>query len=268
MSYSLEEKEGLKLFFFESFRNFGVDAFFTTRSGGFSQKPFATLNLALHVNDDFNTVIQNRKKLVSLWDLEFKHFVTAEQVHGTEIAVVDYNDGGRGMTDIDFAVKKTDGLITAQKNLGLLTFYADCVPLYFLSTNPFLIGVAHAGWRGSLGKIGKKMVDAFLKLGAIPQNIYCGIGPAIGPCCYQVGSEIAFKFREQGFTNGVLSKNQSYYLNLWEINTEILIGAGIPPENIEKISLCTSCHPEWFFSYRRDRGTTGRMAAGIIKREV
>jgi len=268
MAYYLEEKKGLKLFFFESFRKLGVDAFFTTRSGGFSQEPFATLNLALHVNDDPNTVVKNRQKLISLWGLEFKNFVTAEQVHGTEIAIVDRGDGGRGIFDLKTALKKTDGLITGEKNLGLLTFYADCVPLYFFSPDPFLIGVAHAGWRGSLAKIGEKMVNSFVALGAKTQNLFCGIGPAIGPCCYQVGAEVANKFIEQGYKNGVILKNQEHYLNLWEINAEILIRAGVPPENIEKISVCTSCHPELFFSYRRDGGITGRMAAGIIKREV
>ncbi|GAV21796.1 peptidoglycan editing factor PgeF [Carboxydothermus pertinax] len=268
MEYILEEKKRIQLFFFKKFRDFGVDAFFTTRIGGFSTGPYTSLNLALHVGDSRDLVIKNRELLTSIWDLEINSFIVAEQVHGNNIALVDYSDGGRGMKDLSSALKKTDGLITREKNLGLLTFYADCVPLYFLSPTPFIIGVAHAGWRGTLQEIGGKMVTNFVALGAKLENILCGIGPAIGPCCYEVGDDVAQSFSNRGFKNGVIRKDGKNFLNLWEINSEILIKTGIRPQNIELINLCTSCNKDLFFSYRRDFGVTGRMAAGIIKKEV
>ncbi|WP_034541692.1 peptidoglycan editing factor PgeF [Carboxydothermus ferrireducens] len=268
MEFLLKERKGLKLFFFKKFQDFGIDAFFTTRPGGQSSGPYQSFNLALHVGDEQKAVIKNRELLAAVWDLDLKNFVAAEQVHGTNIALVDHADGGRGMEQLDSAVKKTDGLITREKNLGLLTFYADCVPLYFFSPDPFILGVAHAGWRGTLTEIGAKMVYTLTSLGAKPQNIICGIGPAIGPCCYEVGDEVAQSFLDRGYPKGVIKKEGKYFLNLWEINSEILIKAGIQQQKIEILNLCTSCNPDLFFSYRRDGGVTGRMAAGIIKREV
>jgi len=209
----------------------GVTVGFSTRGGGESKEPYLALNLALHVNDNEEDVLRNRNIFLAEFDMESENCVTAQQVHGTEINIVLNKDKGRGMKDIATAFSQCDGLLT-QESIGMLSFYADCVPLYFFNPEIGIVGIAHAGWKGTANKIASKAIQEIKLAGGLVEDTLV----------------------------------DKYKLNLAEANKEVLISEGVPNENIVISDLCTACNPNLFFSYRRD-GLTGRMGAFIRKRK-
>ena len=172
--------------------------------------------------------------------------------------------------DRESAVAETDALITADEDIMLVSFYADCVPLYFYDPVRRVVGLAHAGWMGTAKHIARHTVETMRdKLSCDPSNILAAIGPAIGMCCYEVDEAVIRTMRQSDIEAGWSRKeNGKYMLNLKEINEQILRKAGILPTHIEITNLCTSCQQEWFFSHRRDKGRSGRMASwiGMMKR--
>lgn len=228
---------------------------FTTRDWG---------NLALHTGDSQGVIIDNRKKLSNALGIELASWVTGSQVHGTNIQQISHLERGRGAFNQDSALQDTDGLITDQTNVLLASFYADCVPLLFIEPQRKIIAMAHAGWRGTLGQIDANMVKQFHKLYQVePKEIEVAIGPSIGPCCYQVGQEVAEKFNE----DLVLQKEEGLFLDLWQANAQQLFKLGVIPEHLFVANICTRCYAQDFFSYRREQLKAGRMAALLYKRE-
>lgn len=251
---------------------------FTGRQGGCSHVPYSSLNLAYHVGDDADDVLQNRSRLAKELGFEPNTWTCGEQVHGTRIAVVGVSDVGRGYSDRESAFQNTDGLVTNVPNVLLTSFYADCVPLYFFDKVKGVVGLAHAGWKGTVGQIAQAMVTTMNETyGCVPQDICAGIGPSIGDCCYEVDEYVMSRVRETLVDiGGDVDSNQiaspsvnegKSMLNLKELNRMIMIKAGILPEFIECTTWCTSCHPDQFFSYRKEEGTTGRMASWIGMKE-
>jgi YfiH family protein len=251
---------------------------FTGRQGGCSHAPYSSLNLAYHVDDNAVDVLQNRIKLARAIGFEPTTWTCGEQVHGTQIGVVKASDVGKGYSDRESAFQNTDGLVTNVPNILLTSFYADCVPLYFFDKVKRVIGLAHAGWKGTVGQIAKAMVTTMNETyGCDPQHIYAGIGPSIGDCCYEVDEYVMSRVRETLVELGgdidinVIASPSSNegksMLNLKELNRMIMIKAGILAEFIECTTWCTSCHPDQFFSYRKEEGTTGRMASWIGMKE-
>ncbi|CAM2826531.1 peptidoglycan editing factor PgeF [Paenibacillus sediminis] len=256
-----------------------ISAGFTSRIGGVSNKPYESLNLAFHVGDDPNDVIMNRKKLAETIGFDWNAWTSGEQVHGTEIAVVKEEDSGRGRDNRESAFQHTDGLVTNVPGVLLTSFYADCVPLFFYDPVKSVVGLAHAGWKGTVGKIALRMVNTMEKeYGSSPQDIVAAIGPSIGECCYEVDEVVMSRVRElldefpadekdiPAFYQPVAGGKSM--LNLKQLNRHIMIKGGILPTHIECTTWCTNCHPDYFFSYRKEGGTTGRMASwiGIEKR--
>ncbi|KLU64975.1 laccase domain protein [Desulfosporosinus acididurans] len=242
----------------------GIDIGFSTRKGGVSHSPYDSLNLGLHVGDEAGAVLENRSRWLGLWDVSWQGAVVGEQIHGAKVVWVDEKDGGRGLRDQETVIPGVDGLIT-KSSVGLMTFYADCVPLYFYYPDLKAVGIAHAGWKGTLQKIGRRALECFEEAGGSTEKAWAAIGPSIGPCCYVVDERVASQFRanyaETPFLRPI-SEGQ-YQLDLWEANITTLLEKGVHRDNISVAALCTKDNPEWFFSHRRDGARTGRMAGWI-----
>ncbi|MGO4530965.1 peptidoglycan editing factor PgeF [Paenibacillus sp. 2TAF8] len=251
---------------------------FTTRHGGAGQEPYATLNCAYHVGDEAEAVLGNRRLVTEKLAFSLDAWTCGEQVHGKEVAVITAKDRGRGLLDRQSALQNTDGLVTNIPGILLTSFYADCVPLYFYDPVKQAVGLAHAGWKGTVAGIAVSMVETMEReYGSRREDIRAAIGPSIGDCCYEVDEAVMKHVRvwldePQGNDeyNDSASKriytpaaNGKTMLNLKECNRHIMMKAGILPDHIECTTWCTSCHPELFFSYRKENGVTGRMASWI-----
>lgn len=161
-----------------------------------------------------------------------------------------------------------DGLFTAIPNLPLMTRHADCAALFFYCPRPRLIGLAHAGWRGTADNMARVMIEAMVARGCDPAAILAGIGPSAGPCCYQVGEDVAARFFGLNDEQGPLITPEDmpgkYKLDLWRANRLLMLQAGLTPQNIEIGGLCTVCHPELFYSHRLLGFKRGTMAAVMM----
>ncbi len=267
------KEENLPIFLFPSLSQYNnIIHFVTTRNGGYSQPPFHNFNLALHVGDKKEHVLKNRIKLAKSLNIPFQNFTISNQVHGNHVSIVRQNDRGSGAEDVLTALKENDSMITDEKEVCLLIFVADCVPVFLYDNKKQIIGLVHAGWKGTVGLITQKTVNLMKTyFGSSSQDIICAIGPSIGPSCYQVGAEVVKKVRNTfpGKDNLIqnISADGKGYFNLWEANKLQLLDCKIPEKNIKIAELCTCCHSDVFFSSRKNNGITGRFAAGIMMRK-
>ncbi|WP_254391839.1 peptidoglycan editing factor PgeF [Terribacillus sp. DMT04] len=240
----------------------------TTKNNGVSKSPFDSLNMGLHVGDKDADVIQNRELLAGEIAFPLANWVLGEQVHGTEIAVVQKKDAGRGSKSLSDSIPSVDGLITNEPGLLLAAFFADCVPLYFSDAKTGWIGMAHAGWRGTVGDMAGKMIAALGSQGANPANIEAMIGPCISKHKYEVDDrifqQIPERFRAQVLTAS--GESDKYYLDLQALNRLYLLDAGVKDAHIKTAPFCTYEMPE-FYSHRQDQGKTGRMIGFIGMKE-
>jgi len=266
MGYEIKSKGSLDVMQFKAFGEYDfVLHGFSTRKGGVSIAPYESLNMGFKTGDQRQSVLENLVRFTKALEIDGKQVVFSEQVHEGTVRVVTGEDAGKGVT-IPWECGGVDALITNQVGIPLMTYYADCVPLFFLDPQRRVVGLAHAGWPGTALKIGKKTVEQMMEVyGCHPGEIKVGIGPSIGPCCFEVSSDVIQKFNEN-FTQlerFVISRGQGKYLvDLWEANIIALEDIGVSRRNIEKSELCTCCREDLFFSYRRDQ-ETGRMAAMI-----
>ncbi len=264
--------DSLYLCFFENLLKHGaVGHFVSTRIGGDSGPPFDSLNLSFHVGDAPDNVLQNRARLAGALGFPLKNLTTAKQIHDSRVTIVSEALRGRGAADYKGAIDATDAMVSNVAGVSLMILLADCVPILMYDPTRKVVGVAHAGWEGTLGLIGQKTVAVFQKhFGSSPEDMLVGIGPSIGPCCYQVGPEVILKAaRVFGNRQRCVAKESAdgkRYLDLWRANLEQLLQFGIPRKNIEIAQICTYDHPHLFFSYRQEKGTTGRFGAGIFIR--
>ncbi|ANB61642.1 peptidoglycan editing factor PgeF [Anoxybacteroides amylolyticum] len=246
-----------------------VIAGFTTKQGGFSQAPFATFNLGLHVGDEAIVVEQNRRKLAEFFTIPLEQWVCCEQTHGSRIEKVTARDAGKGTVRLETAIADTDGLYTDEAGILLTLCFADCVPLYFFAPTHGMIGLAHAGWKGTVKNIAGNMVQRFRDEGIMPEEVMVAIGPAIGACCYVVDNRVIDAVQNVLGTSETLPFYEmsvgQYALDLKELNRLLLIKEGV--QHIEVSNYCTSCETNVFFSHRRDNGQTGRMMAFIGRKE-
>jgi YfiH family protein len=213
---------------------------FTTRVGGVSEAPYDSLNLSVGTGDDRALVEQNRRIACESLGLESEALVLNRQVHSATVHRA--HAGRRGV--------EGDGLWTDEPGVPVLAMSADCLPIVLATTNGARrLAVLHAGWRGlSEGLIAAGVAA----LGDGPKA--AGIGPAIGPCCYQVGAEVAERFDADLTTNGML--------DLWTAAERLLRSAGV--ERVDRVDVCTRDHPELYYSHRRDglaRGVQGVIGA-------
>lgn len=246
-----------------------LTAIFTTKNGGVSKGDFSTLNTGLHVKDQGQDVINNRHIVAKNSGWELNKWIYADQVHGTRVVQVTSRHAGMGIESYDRAVKAADGLWTFDRGIGLSLGFADCVPVYFAEPETGYAGVAHAGWKGSVGNIGGEMIRQAEEAGVCADKVHVMIGPSIGECCYQVDQRVIDRIPAHLNKDRIyetLGEGQ-YRLNLQELNKQLIMAAGVKEQNIEMSGMCTSCHKDLFFSHRRDQGKTGRMSAVIGWRE-
>lgn len=251
-------------------QNPALVAGFTTKSGGTSTGYFETNNLGLHVHDKPKTVAENRKNLANKLGFALNSWACAEQIHQDHIVKIRPELTGHGVLDYKESIKGTDAFYTKETNILLTLCYADCVPLYFYAAEQAMIGIAHAGWKGTVKNIGGKMIQLWdLTENISPAEVEVTIGPSIDKCCYRVDQPVirqvsealeSCSFKEDFYEE--ISEGQ-FKLDLKGINKQLLIQAGVLEENIQTSTLCTSCENEWFYSHRRDEGKTGRMLSYI-----
>ncbi len=239
----------------------------TTRRGGFSEGPYRSMNLSFDVGDRREQVLRNYQRVSRLLDFDLRSLVACRQVHHNAIARVDRSHLHRSGFLPETAIPDTDGLVTNVPGITLMARYADCVPLLFFNPEGRAVAVAHAGWKGTLARIGPAMVDLMAAhYRCRPGRTLVMIGPSIGPCCYQVSSSMADRAArelppaEQRF---VVSPDGRIAFDLWEANRRQLIAAGIEERHIVAAEQCTSCNTDLFFSYRKEAQLTGRFAAFI-----
>jgi YfiH family protein len=262
--------DSLSLWFFENLLTCKrIGHFVSTRLGGHSDPPYDSLNLSFNVGDDPDTVLKNRRRLAGALGIPLTTLTTAKQIHDGHVKVVSETLRGRGSTNYQGAINATDAMVTNAENACLMILLADCVPILFCDPSKRVIGAAHAGWRGTLRFVAHNTVKVFREdFGCSPEDIVVGIGPSIGPCCYEVGQDVASQVRNVFGTgqDGIhckFAKGRAHF-DLWTANLEQLIQAGIRKKNIEVAKTCTRHHPELFFSHRHEKGKTGRFGAGIV----
>lgn len=248
LSYPLLEETGI------------VNHGFSTRLGGVSKGCFASMNISTTRGDDPEAVEKNRHLIAQAIGVEASDFTYTNQTHTTNVAVVREEDKGTRFME-------TDGLITNVPGICLVTFYADCVPLYFVDPVKKVIGLSHSGWRGTVGKMGKVTVEKMQEVfGCNPEDIRGAVGPSICQECYEVSEDVIDKFREN--FDEVLWKelfyrkdNGKYQLNLWKANEAVFLEAGLKKEHIAVTNLCTHCNPDVLFSHRTTGNARGNLSA-------
>ncbi len=250
------------------FSDFGIKAYFTSRMGGVSTGSFNSLNLGLHTSDKQERVLNNRRIIAKSIGINPEDFIAAEQIHDNKVYLVNEKEKGFGALDYGDSISGIDALVTNTKDVPLISFYADCVPLYFLEPNKKVIALAHAGWKGTVKKIGKKTISFMVKqFGIKAEDIFVAIGPSISKDFYEVDDIVIKKFKRE-FTNYkdfVVNKGKnSYLLDLWQANINTFKEVGITDKHIILSNYCTYRDNEYFYSYRKEMGKTGRMASIIF----
>ena len=238
---------------------------FSTRLGGVSTGEFSSMNLALNRGDEYEKVIQNYKIFCNAAGFDFNTLVASAQDHNTFVRKVTVNDCGTGITR-PRDIQSVDALVTNEKNVTLVTYYADCTPVFFVDTVKKVIALAHAGWRGTVGKICEKVIHAMEDYYLCDKkDIICCIGPAIGKCCYEIDQSCYDEFAGLDCINisSVMTckNNGKYMANLLETNRQIIISAGVPEKNITLSDICTKCNSELLWSHRATNGHRGTMCA-------
>lgn len=241
---------------------------FTTRQGGVSEGMFSSLNLSFSRGDEKEAVEENFRRLAEAFHISKEQFVFSDQTHTTNVRRVTKRDGGNGLTK-EKAFFETDGLITNEPGLMLSTFYADCVPLYFLDPVHKAIGLAHSGWRGTAGRMGQRVIGSMEReFGTRSAELLCAVGPSICQDCYEVSQDVADVFaqefpehKEELFFR---KENGKYQLNLWRANELVLEEAGVKREHIALAGLCTCCNSFLLFSHRASKGKRGNLGAFLM----
>ncbi len=266
-SLNIRHEAGVSYITFPSFEKTGlVRHLFSTRQGGVSQGVWASMNLGLSRGDNPVHVLENYRRICFVAGTYPGDTVFSQQVHGSRILYVDQQDRGKGLIQ-PVEMEAVDGLITDRPQVALVTFHADCVPVFFLDPVRRVIGLAHAGWRGTVAQISAKMIDTMVREHhSRPEDILVGIGPSIGPCCFEVGPEVEAEFERAYPEDTALvvrpaEKPDKRMVDLWEANRLSLQKSGVPRDNITMPDLCTACHPDYFYSHRKMGNQRGSQIA-------
>ena len=240
-----------------------VKHLFTTRMGGVSEGIYSSMNVSFTRGDEPEHVKENYARIAKVMGGDPSDFVCSDQTHTVNIRVVAKEDAGKGVTrPRDYT--DVDGLITQEKGLILSTFFADCVPLYFVDPVTKSIGLAHSGWRGTAGRIGEKMIARMEEsFGTRREDLLVAIGPSICQDCYEVSEDVAVIFQKE-FGDGVLKPGKAdgkYQLDLWKANKLVFLQAGLKEEQISVTDICTCCNGNLLFSHRFSQGKRGNLGA-------
>ena len=242
---------------------------FSTKEGGVSEGIFKSMNLSFTRGDDSEKVKENYKRFFEAVGLTLNNMVMSDQIHEVDVLKIDEEKLSSLGNDIEHRrFENVDGMITNLKNVPLVTFYADCVPLYIVDTKNKAIGMSHSGWRGTVKGMGIKTVEAMTsEYGTNPKDIVAVVGPSICKECYEVSKDVVDEFHKAYDSKFDVSKiydvtsKDKRQLNLWEANKQILMLAGITEENIVVSDVCTSCNHELLYSHRKTNGKRGNLVA-------
>ena len=240
---------------------------FSTRLGGASKGRFATMNFSYSRKDDPADVLENFRRMADALGVERDRMVVSYQTHTTNVRRVTREDEGKGVIrERDY--RNVDGLITDVPGITLVTFYADCVPLYLVDPVHHAIGLSHSGWRGTVRRMGQVTMDAMKEaFGTRPEDVTACIGPSICRDCFEVGEEVAEAFADAfdpKYRDALYRANAKpgkYQLDLWKANEIIFQEAGVPKEQIHTTNICTMCNSDYLFSHRRVGEERGNLAA-------
>ena len=245
---------------------------FSTRLGGVSEGYYASLNLSFTRGDEETCVRENFRRIAGAIGVSCEDMVLSRQTHTTNVRKVTEADRGSGVL-YPASYTDVDGLITDIPGICLVTSFADCVPLYFVDPVRKAIGLTHSGWRGTVGKIGKITVEKMQKeFGSDPKDIVAAVGPSICQDCYEVSEDVIERIR-QNFDPSLWEKffyrkpNRHYQLDLWKMNEEIFLEAGLLPEHIAVTNACTHCNPKVFYSHRAMGEQRGNLCAFLALKE-
>lgn len=265
-----------------------------TRKGGYSEAPYSSLNTSAPPRgggDTFINVVRNRQLALQALHISDQPSATLWQVHGADVITLDLDSQHTWRTDwanlsyyerawTPEAIRQGDALLSQEREVALALSFADCVPITFYDPKKHVMGIAHGGWRGTArGIVMETVQEMQTHFGCRTEDIYAGIAPAIGPCCYEVSQEVEDlflghqEFAEQPtqpkyqenirasatFSTLQLPTGPSLRLDLQETNRQQLLQAGLVNQQIETMRICTACHTEQFFSHRKEQGKTGRF---------
>lgn len=238
-----------------------VDHLFSTRLGGVSEAELGSMNLSYSRGDKKENVDENFQRIAAVLGRSSEDIVCSDQTHTVNVRKVTGADRGKGVlyprdyTDVD-------GLITDEPGIVLATFYADCVPLFFVDPVHRAIGLSHSGWRGTADKMGAETIRQMAECyGTNPADVIAAIGPSICQECYEVSEDVARFFHEEELT---AKENGKYQLDLWKANRRVLMDAGVKPEHISVTDICTCCNPQYLFSHRASHGRRGNLGAFLM----
>lgn len=227
---------------------------FTTRNGGVSHSPFNSLNLGFNTADKPANVKKNHSLIHSFLHIDSTRTALMEQVHGGNITIV--SEGG--------LFPLADGLITSKPDIMLGVLVADCIPLLLFDIKRNVIGAIHCGWRPIVYGIAEKALNIFVEeFGSDLSEVVAAMGPSAGPCCYEIGGEVAGKLK----SSSIIKRDGKLYADLRAELSGNLLKAGISRGNIEIFPCCTICNEKLYFSHRRDSINSGRMMGYIMMKE-
>lgn len=245
----------------------GVTYFCSTRQGGVSRGNYASLNLSPYSGDDFLSVEKNRRILKKKLGNENLHLITPYQTHETQLRIITHDFFNLSIEQQNSFLYGVDALVTSLHDVCIAVATADCVPLIFTDYSKKVIGVAHAGWRGTCSRIAKITIDTMVnECGCDRNEIKVFVGPSISPAVYEVGQEVIFEFENAGFEmNEIMEpKGDKFLLDLWNANLQVLLSNGILLDNVLLSNECTFTLQDKYFSARRLGINSGRMLSGIF----
>lgn len=255
-----KQKNNIKYLIFNHLSKFkDIIHFSTTRLSGKSSGILSSFNLGYTVNDNPKNVTENLNKLAQAIDISRNQMVSPKQTHSRNIGIV------KSTKDI---FPDTDALITNIPGICIFIRTADCVPILLFDPVQKAVAAIHSGWKSTVQEIAKHTIEIMQKeYGTNPTDLVAGIGPSIGPDVYEVGREVIEQFVNHfSFDNYItpIKNSNKGYLNLWEVNKQILIQSGVQKDKIEIAKMCTYSNKDLFYSARRDGVKTGRLATGIM----
>ena len=269
--YFTKDGQALPLFFYPLLEEPQmVTHAFTTRLGGVSDGMFSSMNLSFTRGDRREAVQENFHRISDVLAVEYGSFVFSDQTHTTNVVRVGREDAGNGITKKQ-KFSGVDGMVTNERGVTLVTFFADCVPLYFVDPAHEAIGLSHSGWRGTVGRMGRETLEKMeQEFGTDPADVLCAVGPSICQNCYEVSGDVAEAFTTEfaGHEREILEEKGKgkYLLDLWRANEIVLMEAGVKREHLSVTNVCTCCNPALLFSHRASKGRRGNLAAVLALR--
>jgi len=236
---------------------------FSTRAGGCSEGPFASLNLGFSVGDERARVEENHRRLARAAAADLGALSRVSQVHGDRVLEA---RGGEGGAELRPTEGEADGLWTQAPERWVAVGTADCVPVLVVDPDGRRVAAVHSGWRGTDADISARAVEALVARGARPERLLAAVGPAIQACCYEVSEELGQRFRARFGAEVVVASAGQVRLDLTRAVRLSLERAGLKPAHVDVLQACTACDPSRFFSHRRDAGRTGRHLSYVVHR--